>query len=1011
MRFGPLLLLSCLFASGCQEETPIRVANEPPSVQILDPVVGDSGEAGPYNESEAIVLRVAAADTEDLPGEIVLDFSTVAVDAGGTPTVLGQGQPDSEGFAEFVVTGLGAGHHLLEVTAWDSDMASAQARLPVLVLGAANAPQVFITAPNDGSEATAGEPLTFAATAADDAGAQALAVEWWSNRDGVLDTSSASIAGLLTFTTDVLSEGPHAITLTVVDATGLSATAAVSVEIVPANLPPTGPTVLVEPAAPLTDDDLSCLVTVAPTDPEGQPVELLYRWQRDGVDHGWDEPLLPASETSRGEAWTCVVAGFDGVLASVEGSDTVVVGNTPPSADAPSLGPSPAFESTVLSCTPGAFEDADDDAEFWSFDWEISGVPIGATTATLTGADFDRGDLVTCVVTPNDGLDAGAPQSSNPVLVENTEPTAPTIAVTPAPSAGGGSPIGCAISGASVDDDADLIDYEVHWLRDGVQQVAWDNVWTVDPSATSLGEQWTCEVRASDGTGFSAWVSASTSVLPVPGDLVVTEFMSNPDAVSDAAGEWIELYNSSGASLDLDGFELADDGADSHIVVGPLIVGAGGRVVLARNDEFLTNGGVTASYLYSGFVLDNTADEILLRFDGVEIDRVEYQSAAYTYSLLGHTGSLDPSLGAPSASNNDAAGSWCASMQPIAGPTGDFGTPGGPNDHCACAPTDQDLDGFGDGAWCATWDCDDTRADVYPGGIELCGNGIDEDCSGADTPCSCASTDGDGDGYGDGPACATLDCDDNNASIHPGATELCNNVNDDCDASIDEGWDIDADGWTTCEDDCDDASAGIHPGATELCNSIDDDCDGPVDEGWDGDGDGWTSCAGDCNNSNASVHPGQQDTCDGTDSDCDGSVDENAAGDVFEPNNSSGSAYILGGDDTIIDLWATIHGSGDASDWYAITTTDDFDFLCDLFYVSATLDSIPSGTDYDLYLYDDSLNLLDASAATSNSSEAVFWEPGCTSPGDDGGLYYLRIARWSGSSCMDTYHAQIENAY
>jgi len=58
-------------------------------------------------------------------------------------------------------------------------------------------------------------------------------------------------------------------------------------------------------------------------------------------------------------------------------------------------------------------------------------------------------------------------------------------------------------------------------------------------------------------------------------------------------------------------------------------------------------------------------------------------------------------------------------------------------------------------------------------------------------------------------------------------------VDNDCDGVIDEGFDADADGWTTCEGDCDNADATVFPGASELAPGIDDednDCDGSVDE-------------------------------------------------------------------------------------------------------------------------------------------------------------------------------------
>src|SRR6185295_3637787 len=97
------------------------------------------------------------------------------------------------------------------------------------------------------------------------------------------------------------------------------------------------------------------------------------------------------------------------------------------------------------------------------------------------------------------------------------------------------------------------------------------------------------------------------------------------------------------------------------------------------------------------------------------------------------------------------------------------------------------------------------------------------------------------------------DCNDNNSAVHPGATETCNSVDDDCDSQIDEGVqstfyaDTDGDGYgntssttSACSapsgyvadaTDCNDANAAVNPGATEACNGVDDDCDTQVDEG------------------------------------------------------------------------------------------------------------------------------------------------------------------------------------
>jgi hypothetical protein len=255
----------------------------------------------------------------------------------------------------------------------------------------------------------------------------------------------------------------------------------------------------------------------------------------------------------------------------------------------------------------------------------------------------------------------------------------------------------------------------------------------------------------------------------------------------------------------------------------------------------------------------------------------------------------------------------------------------------ACEAPDGFVDGVG-----ALEDCDDSDGDIHPGAQEVC-NGVDDDCDAlvdADdedlVDLKTGYYDGDGDGYGAGEAVEACeldegyveeggDCDDDpltGAEIYPGADEYCDEVDNDCDVTVDEDavdvvtWYLDDDGdgfgdgsgTESCDrlpgqveqdGDCDDGDGDVYPGADEVCDELDGDCDEVVDEdavdmalyypdrdgdGFGAEGEGELACeapaeavaaGGDCDDSpltGAEVNPDAEERCNGEDDDCDGAL-------------------------------------------------------------------------------------------------------------------------------------------
>ena len=173
-------------------------------------------------------------------------------------------------------------------------------------------------------------------------------------------------------------------------------------------------------------------------------------------------------------------------------------------------------------------------------------------------------------------------------------------------------------------------------------------------------------------------------------------------------------------------------------------------------------------------------------------------------------------------------------------------------------------------------DCNDNDDQVHPGAEELPNDGVDNDCDGEQV------VDQDGDG-----SPAGIDCDDEDPTLEELDLDgddfsTCEGDCDDEDPALTPA-DADGDGYTACDvpPDCDDSNATAWPGATELCDGIDNSCQGLDPGELDLDGDGYMACSGECDDDEPTTFPGAwEGAFDGIDGSCDGvdGVDVAASG-------------------------------------------------------------------------------------------------------------------------------------
>ena len=310
-----------------------------------------------------------------------------------------------------------------------------------------------------------------------------------------------------------------------------------------------------------------------------------------------------------------------------------------------------------------------------NYEGDATSIPNIATVTATCPPDFPV-DQLTFETTPfSDPQGAGTFAALKWRVAEVTDPGAPAY-----------------------DPDADPI-YEWKAVWESGEVTVWNNQIRIPASAVEIGHAYRVRARMKDDTGrwghWSDYVQfiPSMATTSAPGDVIITEFLANPVSGSDDGKEWIEVFNTTNADVDLTGWTLSDNEDDVHTIGGdaPVLVPSKGHLVLGESADPSANGGAPVDYAYGGsFTLGNNADEIVLLQGDTVIHSVGYGDYATGPEPIVSDAGKSPSTGIALGMGADycegSVNVWTAQTS-LFGTEGATGTPGTANDGVAlCVP-------------------------------------------------------------------------------------------------------------------------------------------------------------------------------------------------------------------------------------------------------------------------------------------------------------------------------------
>jgi hypothetical protein len=570
-----------------------------------------------------------------------------------------------------------------------------------------------------------------------DVPASALTVTWSSDKDGLLGTSTPDSDGSVGFAWSALSIDTHRVTLRAVDEVGAECTASVFYTV---GTPPE--LIVVEPSAGDTfNEGEDAILSAVVSDGEDVAGDLVVRWESDvdgvlaeGPPDSTGQSAVVASLSPGAHVLTVTVTDTAGLYAQ----ELVPVRvNGLPSAPGIDLAPvSPGSDEDLVATLSTVSVDPEGDALTYAWTWYRDGSASGASTGTtLPASATARGETWTVEARAFDGRGYG-PAGRASVTIGNAAPSVARVTVTPDPATRNDT-LTCAWSGYS-DADGDSDASTVAWTIDGVPAGTGSTL----AGPFRAGAVVLCTVTPNDGTDAGVAVSDGVTISNTAPTLSSVGLAPSSPATNDTLA-----VSAATSDVDGDGVTLAY----AWYVNGSLVAGSGATLSGATSfdrgdtvyvDVTASDGADTTTVRTSTVTVVNTAPT-------VPVVAIEPEDAEPGDSLVCTVPT--PSVDADPADTVTYTFVWTRDGVSSPVPTSTTTHPGdtidgsyvGSDEAWTCTVTatdgtattaavsddvstlvDDDLDGYG-----VTEDCDDTDAAVYPGAVEVC-DAVDNDCDG-----------------------------------------------------------------------------------------------------------------------------------------------------------------------------------------------------------------------------------------------------------------------------------------